>query len=280
MKGGIISADVINTVSNAYCREIQTKEMGCGLHGVLQQRAHDLYGILNGIDYQDWNPSTDPLIFKNYTASTLSGKAANKKELQKALGLEQNPTTPLLGMITRLSSQKGLDLLETLLPKLRKENLQLVLLGSGDEKYMKMLSSLRHKPSESLSINLGFDLALSRKIYAASDMFLMPSLYEPCGLGQLIAFRYGSVPVVRKTGGLADTVFDIRDGVREPNGFTFDEYTPAAFWNAISRALDEYKDRKKWDKMVRNGMKSDFSWDHSGRDYEALYDKALKKIRQ
>jgi len=279
MKGGILAADVVNTVSNAYCREIQTEEMGCGLHGVLQQRAHDLYGILNGIDYQDWNPATDPLIFKNYTASTLSGKAANKKELQNALGLEQNPSTPLLGMITRLSSQKGLDLLEALLPKLQKENLQLVLLGSGDEKYMKMLSALRDKPSKSLSINLSFDLALSRKIYAASDMFLMPSLYEPCGLGQLIAFRYGSVPVVRKTGGLADTVFDSRDGVREPNGFTFDDYTPAAFRKAISRALDEYQDRKKWDKMVRSGMKSDFSWDHSGADYEALYDKALKKIR-
>jgi starch synthase len=279
MKGGIITADVINTVSNAYCGEIQTEEMGCGLQGVLQQRAHDLYGILNGIDYQDWNPSTDPLIFKNYSASTLSGKAANKKNLQKALGLEQNPTTPLLGMITRLSSQKGLDLLEALLPRLQKEKLQLVLLGTGDEKYMKMFSSLQKEPSESLSINLTFDQALSRKIYAASDMFLMPSHYEPCGLGQLIAFRYGSVPVVRKTGGLADTVFDSRDGVREPNGFTFDDYTPEAFWEAICRSLDVYKDRKKWDKMVRNGMNSDFSWDHSGKEYEALYEKALKRIR-
>jgi starch synthase len=279
MKGGMLTADVINTVSNAYCREIQTKEMGCGLQGVLQHRAHDLYGILNGIDYQDWNPSTDPLIFKNYTSTTLSGKAANKKNLQNALGLEQNPAIPLLGMITRLSSQKGLDLLEALLPKFEEQKLQLVLLGTGDEKYMKMLSTLQKKPSKKLSINLTFDQALSRKIYAASDMFLMPSLYEPCGLGQLISFRYGSVPVVRKTGGLADTVFDSRDGVREPNGFTFDEYTPEAFWKAISRALETYKDRKKWDKIVRSGMNSDYSWDHSGAEYEALYEKALKKIR-
>jgi starch synthase len=279
MKGGILTADVINTVSNAYCREIQTEEMGCGLQGVLKQRAHDLYGILNGIDYQDWNPATDPLIFKNYTASTLSGKAANKKNLQKGLGLEQSASTPLLGMITRLSSQKGLDLLEALLPKFQEENLQLVLLGTGDEKYMKMLSSLQKKPTDALSINLAFDLTLSHKIYAASDMFLMPSHYEPCGLGQLIAFRYGSVPVVRKTGGLADTVFDIRDGVREANGFTFDDYSPEAFWDAISRALETYKDRKKWDKMVRSGMNSDFSWDHSGGEYEALYEKALKRIR-
>ena len=279
MKGGMLTADVINTVSNAYCREIQTKEMGCGLQGVLQHRAHDLYGILNGIDYQDWNPSTDPLIFKNYTSTTLSGKAANKKNLQNALGLEQNPAIPLLGMITRLSSQKGLDLLEALLPKFEEQKLQLVLLGTGDEKYMKMLSTLQKKPSKKLSINLTFDQALSRKIYAASDMFLMPSHYEPCGLGQLISFRYGSVPVVRKTGGLADTVFDSRDGVREPNGFTFDDYTPEAFWEAISRALETYKDRKKWDKIVRSGMNSDYSWDHSGAEYEALYEKALKKIR-
>lgn len=278
MKGGILTADVINTVSNAYCREIRTEEMGCGLQGVLQQRAHDLYGILNGIDYEDWNPSTDPFIFKNFTPTTLSGKAANKKNLQKALGLEQSPSTPLLGMITRLSSQKGLDLLEALLPKFLENELQLVLLGTGDEKYMKIFSALQEKPSDSFSINLTFDLALSRKIYAASDMFLMPSHYEPCGLGQLIALRYGSVPVVRKTGGLADTVFDLRDGIREANGFTFDEYTPEAFWNAISRALELYKDRKKWDKMVRTGMNTDYSWDHSAGEYEVLYDKALKKI--
>jgi starch synthase len=278
MKGGILAADVVNTVSNAYCREIRTEELGCGLQGVLQERAHDLYGILNGIDYQDWNPATDPLIFKNYTPSTLSGKAANKKNLQKALGLEQNPSIPLLGMITRLAAQKGLDLLEALLPKLQKGKLQLVLLGTGDEKYMKIFSALREKTPDALSINLTFDLALSHKIYAASDMFLMPSLYEPCGLGQLISFRYGAVPVVRKTGGLADTVFDLRDGVREPNGFTFDEYSPEAFWDAISRALETYQDRKKWDKMVRTGMNSDFSWDHSAEEYEALYEKALKKI--
>lgn len=278
MKGGILTADVINTVSNAYCREIRTEEMGCGLQGVLQQRAHNLYGILNGIDYEDWNPSTDPFIFKNFTPTTLSGKAANKKNLQKALGLEQSPSTPLLGMITRLSSQKGLDLLEALLPKFLENELQLVLLGTGDEKYMKIFSALQEKPSDALSINLTFDLALSRKIYAASDMFLMPSHYEPCGLGQLIALRYGSVPVVRKTGGLADTVFDLRDGIREANGFTFDEYTPEAFWNAISRALELYKDRKKWDKMVRTGMNTDYSWDHSAGEYEVLYDKALKKI--
>lgn len=279
MKGGILAADVVNTVSSTYCREIQTEEMGCGLHGVLQQRAHDLYGILNGIDYQDWNPSTDPFIFKNFKASALSGKAGNKKNLQKALGLQQNPATPLLGMITRLSAQKGLDLLEKILPQLLEKDLQLVLLGTGDEKYMKMLAAFQEKSCDALSIHLDFDLGLARRIYAASDMFLMPSHYEPCGLGQLIALRYGSVPVVRKTGGLADTVFDAREGIREPNGFTFDDYTPEAFLDAINRALEVYGVRKKWDKIVRSGMNSDFSWDHSTDEYEALYDKALNNIR-
>jgi starch synthase len=278
MKGGILAADVVNTVSDTYCREIQTEELGCGLDGVLRQRGHDLYGILNGIDYQDWNPTTDPYLFKNYTASALSGKAANKKGLQKALGLQQAADIPLLAMITRLSAQKGLDLLEKLLPRLAEERLQLVILGTGDEKYMKMLKDFRDTGAPNISIHLAFDQILSRRIYAGSDLFLMPSHYEPCGLGQLIALRYGSIPVVRKTGGLADTVFDIRDGVRDPNGFSFDDYTPEAFMEAISRALEAYRDKKSRDRMVRIGMHSDFSWEHSAGEYDALYEKALNKV--
>lgn len=279
MKGGILTADVVNTVSDTYCREIQTEAMGCGLHGVLRQRAHDLYGILNGIDYQDWNPATDPALFKNYTSTTLSGKAACKKSLQKTMGLDQDPRVPLIGMITRLSAQKGLDLLEKLLPKFAAAELQLIILGTGEEKFMKALTSFEAKGARNISIHLDFDHKLASRIYAGSDMFLMPSHYEPCGLGQLIAFRYGSVPVVRKTGGLADTVFDARDGVREPNGFSFDDYTAKALWGAITRAVEAYGDRKQWDKMVRSGMNSDYSWDHSAGDYEALYEKALKKVR-
>ena len=279
MKGGILTADVVNTVSTSYCREIQTEEMGCGLQGVLRQRDHDLYGILNGIDYQDWNPATDPALFKNYTATALSGKAANKKALQKALGLEQSPHTPLLGMITRLSAQKGMDLLEKLLPKFKAAKLQLVILGTGDERYMKMLSAFQKKGTDNISIHLSFDNVLARRVYAASDMFLMPSHYEPCGLGQLIALRYGAIPVVRKTGGLGDTVFDARDGFREPNGFTFDDYTPKAFWGAVTRAIETFGERKVWDKMVRSGMNSDYSWEHSAGEYEAMYEKALKKVR-
>lgn len=278
MKGGIFASDIVNTVSDTYCREIQSEEMGCGLEGVLRKRGRDLYGILNGIDYEEWDPSADPALFRNYSASARTGKTANKKGLQKLLGLEQKQDVPLIAMITRLSAQKGFDLVEKLMPKFAKKNLQLVILGTGDEKYMKMLADFRDRGAANISINLSFDQVLARRIYAGSDMFLMPSHYEPCGLGQLIAFRYGSVPIVRKTGGLADTVFDAREGVREPNGFSFDEYSAGSCWDAISRALESFADRKSWDRIVRSGMHSDNSWENSAGEYEGLYDKALKKL--
>ncbi len=278
MKGAILTADVVNTVSETYCKEIQTKEMGCGLEGLLQQRSSDLHGILNGIDYSDWNPATDPAIFKNYTASALGGKATNKRKLQKLLGLDQVADVPLLAMVTRLSTQKGLDILEPLLPKFLAEDLQLVILGTGDEKYMRLLADLKAQDTRRISVNLEFRPQLANQIYAGSDIFLMPSHYEPCGLGQLIALRYGAVPVVRNTGGLGDTILDARNGHKEPNGFTFDDYTPKAFWEAISRALAAYGERKKWEKMVRNGMHADYSWESSAGKYEELYRRALKKV--
>jgi starch synthase len=278
MKGAILTADIINTVSETYCREIQTPEMGCGMDGLLKQRSYDLYGILNGIDHAVWDPATDTEIFRNYTSTTLSGKAANKKKLQKMLGLEPLKDTPVLAMVTRLSAQKGLDLLEPLLPKFEKEKLQLVILGIGDEKYMKLLADYKAVAPGNISINMEFKPHLANQIYAGSDMFLMPSHYEPCGLGQLIALRYGTVPIVRKTGGLGDTVFDARDDRKEPNGFTFDKYKPEAFWEAISRALEAYGEKKKWEKIVRNGMNADFSWERSARKYDELYRKGLKKI--
>ncbi|HKZ16370.1 MAG TPA: glycogen synthase GlgA [Geobacteraceae bacterium] len=278
MKGAILTTDVINTVSETYCREIQTPEVGCGMEGLLQQRGHDLYGIMNGLDYSRWDPETDMEIAKNYTVSTLSGKVANKKRLQKTLGLDQVKDIPLLAMVSRLSAQKGLDIVEPLLSKFEKEKLQLVILGVGDDKYMQLLQDFKATAPRNISINLEFKPHLAHQIYAGSDMFLMPSHYEPCGLGQLIALRYGSVPIVRKTGGLGDSVFDSRDGYKEPNGFTFDEYTSEAFWEAITRALEAYGEKKKWEKMVRNGMNADFSWEKSARKYDELYRKALKKI--
>lgn len=278
MKGAILTADVINTVSETYCREIQTPEAGCGMEGLLQHRGNDLYGVMNGLDYTEWDPETDVEIAKNFTASTLSGKVANKKRLQKTLGLDQIKDIPLLAMVSRLSAQKGLDIIEPLLPEFEKEKLQLVILGVGDEKYMTLLQNLKNTNPRNISLNLEFKPHLARQIYAGSDMFIMPSHYEPCGLGQLIALRYGSVPIVRKTGGLGDSVFDARDGYKEPNGFTFDDYTPEAFWEAITRALEAYGEKKKWEKIVKNGMHSDYSWEKSARKYDELYRKALKKI--
>jgi len=277
MKGAILGADIINTVSESYCREIQTPELGYGLDGVLHERREALHGIINGIDYDEWDPTSDRALLKNYSATGLAGKAANKKGLQKAMGLEQNADIPLLGMVTRLTEQKGLDLLVGLMPELSRENLQLVLLGTGDARYIELLRAVKAEGAGNIVINLDFDATLARQIYAGSDIFLMPSHYEPCGLGQLIALRYGAVPVVRRVGGLADTVIDPRDPAREPNGFTFDEYSPAAFGVAIMRAIDAWHDRKGWTKLIRSGMRHDFSWLRSAEKYAELYRLGLAK---
>lgn len=277
MKGGILAADLINTVSTTYCTEMQTPEHGCGLDGVLQMRRDDLSGILNGLDYTEWDPATDRHIVKNYSSSAPAGKAANKKELQKLLGLEQKKDIPLLGMVSRLTEQKGVDLLAELLPHFEAENLQLVVLGTGDERYIKLLQDFQRHGAKNVSLNIGFKPELSPMIYAGSDMFLMPSRYEPCGLGQLIALRYGAVPVVRKTGGLTDTIYDFRDGTEEPNGFNFEEYTAEAFWDAVLRAVNVFRDKAAWGKIVRRGMSGDFSWQRSAEKYEELYLRAVAK---
>ena len=272
MKGGILTADIVNTVSRTYSREILTKEYGCGLEGVLQAREGSLYGILNGIDYTAWNPAMDRELVKNFTPSALSGRASNKLALQNQLGLEQKVDVPILAMVSRLVSQKGLDLVVDLLPRLAENNLQLVILGAGDKKYVERLTEYQRSHPGRASVTIDFNTALSHRIYAGSDMLLMPSHYEPCGLGQLIALRYGAVPIARKTGGLADTVHDARDGVREPNGFTFDDYSSAELWSAIERAVQLYRgDRAEWKKLMRRGMNCDFSWQRSAEHYEELY---------
>lgn len=277
LKGAILSADMVNTVSETYCREIQTAELGYGLDGVLYERRENLHGIINGIDYDEWDPISDRALLKNYSATGLAGKAADKKGLQKVMGLEQNADIPLLGMVTRLTEQKGLDLLVGLLPELRRENLQLVLLGTGDARYMELLRAVKAQGARNIAITLDFDATLARQIYAGSDIFLMPSHYEPCGLGQLIALRYGAVPVVRRVGGLADTVIDPSDPAREPNGFAFDEYSPTAFGAAIMRAIEAWHDRKGWTKLIRSGMRYDFSWRRSAEKYAELYRLGLSK---
>lgn len=278
MKGAILTADLINTVSESYCREIRTPEQGCGLEGVLNVRRDDLSGVLNGLDYTEWDPATDRDIFGNYTASSLHGKAVNKRELQRVLGLEQRADIPLLGMVSRLAAQKGFDLLAEILPRLAAKNLQLVVLGDGEEKYRRLLTRVCGKRRENCAFHFGFDPALARQIYAGCDMFLMPSHYEPCGLGQLIALRYGAVPVVRKTGGLADTVIDARESAEGWTGFTFTEYSPAALSEAIGRAERDWRaDREAWEMAVRRGMDSDFSWRRSAERYLELYRRGVEK---
>jgi starch synthase len=271
MKGGIGAADAVTTVSPTYCREILTREHGCGLEGVLAQRGDHLYGILNGLDYALWNPATDRTIAATYSARALSGKRRDKRHLQKLLGLAMADDLPLLAMVTRMASQKGLDLLEELLPWLAGLPVQLVLLGTGEARYMKRLGAWERRKVPGFSFNLRFDNDLAAQIYAGSDIFLMPSQYEPCGLGQLIALRYGTLPVVHRTGGLADTVVDPDADEAAANGFSFDDYSPAAFRDAIGRALAAYRSPDRWKRLVRNAMTADHSWDSSARRYAELY---------
>ena len=277
MKGGILAADLINTVSESYCEEILTDEQGCGLDGVLLTRRDALSGILNGIDYSEWDPATDREIFRNYSASAPAGKAADKKALQKLLGLEQDAQIPLVGMVSRMIAQKGFDLIGPLLPDFAAGELQLAVIGSGEAKFVKMFDDIRAKGAGNIALHDGFDAALARKVYAGSDIFLMPSHFEPCGLGQMIALRYGAVPVVRKTGGLKDSIVDEKDNGREPDGFSFDEYTPAALWKALTRALQAYRNKEGWKKIMRRGMNCDFSWKQSAAKYEGLYSRALAR---
>jgi len=282
LKGGILFADRITTVSRRYAEEIQTAEFGAGLDGVLRARADRLSGILNGIDVETWNPETDPLIPSRYSKEKPAGKRRCKERLQEECGFEPDPTVPLIGMITRLSDQKGLDLLVPVLDRIRRVKHQLVLLGTGDERYHEILAALQRKRRKSLCVFLKFDNALAHRIEAGADIFLMPSRYEPCGLNQMYSLRYGTVPVVRATGGLADTIVDcseetLSDGTA--TGFRFDDYTPEAFEDALRRALALYPERRTWMKIVRSGMSRDFSWARSAASYEQLYRTLLEEQR-
>ena len=272
-KAGFVYADVINTVSQTYSREIQTPEFGHGLDGLLHARANDVYGIINGLDYDLWNPVLDPYIAKKYGPKTLSLKAENKSALQKQNGLPQ-ADVPLIGIISRLADQKGFDILAEDIENIMHLNLQFVLLGTGEPKYHELFLQMKRKYPEHIGVNLGFDAALAQLIYAGSDMFLMPSRYEPCGLGQLISYKYGTIPIVRKTGGLADTVSD------EVTGFVFEEYTSSALNGAIKRAIEAYKDKKKWQTLMVKVMGLDYSWNASAKKYVDLFKKAMAKVKE
>ncbi len=267
LKGGIVFSDIINTVSPTYSREIQTKEFGYGLEGVLAKRKRDVFGILNGLDYSIWNPKTDKFIIKNYSLQNLKDKYKNKEDLQRICKLPANIDMPFFGIVSRLAEQKGFDILADAIEKICNMDLQLVILGTGDLKYHVILENIVKKYPKIISLNLKFDDKLAHKIYAGSDIFLMPSKYEPCGLGQLISMSYGTIPLVFKTGGLADTV-------TENDGFVFDKYKKEDLIKTIDKAIKAFKNKKKWLGLIQKAMQNNFSWKESAKKYIALYEKA------
>ncbi|MBU0566518.1 glycogen synthase GlgA [bacterium] len=277
LKGGLLFSQTINTVSHTYSKEIQTEEFGYGLDGVLRERASDLSGVINGIDYDEWNPAIDTYISQNYTPATLSDKEKNKENLLKEQGLNFKKDVPLIGIVGRLTSQKGFDIFSELIGRLMRHKLQIILLGTGEEIYHRFFTRQALKYPEKFALNLTYDNALAHKIYAGSDFFLMPSLYEPCGLGQLISLKYGTVPIVRKTGGLADTVFEFNQKEGTGNGFLFENYSSEELLAAIKQALKVYGKKHLLKKLILNGMNQDFSWEHSANEYLKLYLKAILK---
>jgi starch synthase len=277
LKGGIISADIITTVSSTYSREILTAEYGFGLDGILKTRERDLYGVVNGIDYEEWDPSVDTYLPANYSNKDISGKKICKKELLKALFNTSDEHMPLLGMVGRLSGQKGLDLIVQSIPEFMSFGVKLAILGKGDERFQRSCLEMAEKHKGMVSVTIGFDDPLAHRIYAGSDFFLMPSKYEPCGLGQLISMRYGCIPVARRTGGLADTIQDYDPLHSRGTGFLFTDYTPSALSDALKRAFCTYMNPDKMNKMIVDEMKLDFSWKSSSEKYLELYQDALKK---
>lgn len=273
LKGGIVYADAITTVSNTYAEEIKTPFYGEGLDGLMRARSNSLRGIVNGIDYDEYNPETDPNIFKRYNAKNFrKEKVKNKTALQEELGLEVNPKAMMIGMCTRLTDQKGLDLVSYVMEELCQDAVQIVVLGTGDAQYENMFRHFAWKYGNKVSANIYYSEELSHKIYASSDAFLMPSLFEPCGLSQLMSLRYGTVPIVRETGGLKDTVMPYNEYESTGTGFSFMNYNAHEMLGTIRYAERIYYDKKReWNKIIDRAMASDFSWDHSAKQYEEMY---------
>lgn len=272
MKAGIVYSDTITTVSRSYAEEIKQPYYGEQLNELLERRSENLYGILNGIDPAENDPSNDRRLFAPYDAENPEGKLVNKACLQKQLRLPQNAGVPLIGVISRLVDQKGFDLIAHVLDELLSEDIQLVVLGTGERRYEEMFRHAAARYPGKVSANIRFDGTLAQRIYAGSDMFLMPSLFEPCGLGQLLALRYGSVPVVRETGGLRDTVRTWNEFDKTGNGFTFANYNAHDMLYTIKRALGFYRKKAVWAEIVRSCMKEDFSWNRSAMEYMELYE--------
>lgn len=277
MKTGIVYSDIISTVSAVYAKEIQTHEYGERLEGLLSKRSDNLYGIVNGISYEEFNPETDTAIAKNFGIANFKDKKENKTALQQKMGLPLRDV-PLIGLISRLSGQKGLNLVIEKIDEMIARDIQFVLLGTGDDYYQEQFKRIAQRHQDKTAIYIGFDSQLAQLIYAGSDMFLMPSRFEPCGLGQIISLRYGTVPIVRATGGLAETIIDYNEHDKNSNGFSFINFSSDEMLDAIDRALAVYNEKPdEWDKLVVRALESDFSWNKSAKKYENLYLKAIEE---
>ncbi|HEV2463199.1 MAG TPA: glycogen synthase GlgA [Acidobacteriaceae bacterium] len=279
LKGGIVYSDAITTVSKKYAEEIQTPEYGEKLEGVLRKRAADLHGILNGVDYKEWDPATDHNIAAHYTPENLAGKRECRRDLLHAFGAKQvSDETPVLGIVSRFATQKGFDLIAQIAPRLLAKDVFLVALGTGESYYEGLFRTLQGQYEGKVSIKIAYDNTLAHKIEAGSDIFLMPSRYEPCGLNQIYSMKYGTVPVVHATGGLDDTVDDWNEATGKGTGFKFHKQTAESFYTALQRALGIFsKDQAAWTKIMRNGMARSYSWDKPAADYVEVYRQVARR---
>ncbi|MEW6195037.1 MAG: glycogen synthase GlgA [Bacteroidota bacterium] len=281
LKTAIHFSDAINTVSETYARELLTPQYGEGMEKFLALRSNDFYGILNGVDYNIWNPETDKLIPNNYSIGNLSGKLKNKKFLLEHLNLPFDVTTPVIGIVSRMVSQKGFDIIGYVINQLMELPAQWVVLGSGEKKYEALFQQIAAGHPQKVSVYIGFNNELSHSIEAGADIFLMPSLFEPCGLNQIYSLKYGTVPIVRKTGGLADTVYDwdesLAPGQETGTGFSFKDYSGSALLLSVERAINYFQQKDVWEKIQYNGMSKDYSWKLSAEKYVELYKNALRK---
>ena len=273
LKGGIVYADKVTTVSQTYAQEIKTPFFGEGLDGLMSARSNDLCGIVNGLDYDEYCPFKDTRIAKRFTADTFrKNKVSNKLSLQEELGLDKDPKVMMLGIVSRLTDQKGFDLIDYVMDELCQDAVQIVVLGTGEAKYENMFRHFAWKYSNKVSANIFYSEDMSHKIYASADAFLMPSLFEPCGLSQLMSLRYGTLPIVRETGGLKDTVEPYNEFEKTGTGFSFSNYNAHEMLGTIRYAEHIYYDKKRdWNKIVERAMEQDFSWKNSAKQYETLY---------
>ena len=275
LKGGIVYADALTTVSRKYAEEIQTPEYGNGLDSVLRRRSGDLFGILNGVDYDEWNPATDRHIAAHYSAEKLAGKKECRRDLLHAFGFENvSDETAVIGVVSRFATQKGFDFIVEIMDRLVQEDIVLVMLGNGEEYYERLLVEVAERHPDKIRVQVKFDNVVAHKIEAGADMFLMPSRYEPGGLNQIYSLKYGTIPIVRATGGLDDTIDEQPDGAS--NGFKFSGYDSSALLDAIHRALATFKDKKEWTAMMKRGMAQDFSWDKPAQEYVRVYERVVQ----